>query len=267
MSTLEMDPVFTEALRGVLAETVEESSRVRRRWGWRLGASMLGGLVLVGGGVALAAGVFSAPGAPIDTQLGNFASATRNGTATIDLGPRPATANDLSLKLTCDSAGTFTFPNGSSLSCGATEVSNPPILRTASEIVPLSTGVDNVTITTSTNASWTLQIAYVNQVTTSWGVNASGKTFGVQNQQGTPDLLAVVINGGETDGYVESSELNCAGGGDVQTLAEARTWDKVSANRSVSIPVYQSNGTTVIGTFVVGDASQIVPLASLSLGC
>jgi hypothetical protein len=112
-----------------------------------------------------------------------------------------------------------------------------------------------------------LQVAYVNQVTTSWGVNASGQTFGVRNQEGTPDLLAVVINQGETHGYLESSELNCAAGGDIQTPAEALTWDKVSANRSVSIPVFDSNGTTVIGTFVVGDASQIVPLSSLSLGC
>jgi hypothetical protein len=267
MTTLEMDPVFTEALRGVLAKTVDESSRVRRRWRWRLGASMFAGLVLVGGGVALAAGVFSPPGAPIDTQLGNFVSATRTGTATIDLGPRPATANDLSLKLTCVSVGTFTFPNGSNLSCDATDVSNSQIFRTASEVVPLSPGVDSVTITTRANASWTLQVAYVNQVATSWGVNASGQTFGVQNQQGTPDLLAVVINQGATHGYVESSELNCAAGGDVQTPAEALTWDKVSANRSVSIPVYESNGTTVIGTFVVGDASQFVPLSSLSLGC
>jgi hypothetical protein len=267
MSTLEMDPVFTEALRGVLAKTVEESSRVRRRWGWRLGAGMFAGLVLVGGGVALAAGVFSPPGAPIDTQLGNFVSATRTGTATIDLGPRPAAANALSLKLTCVSVGTFTFPNGSGLVCDATDVSNPPILRTASEVVPLSPGVDSVTITTSVNSSWTLQVAYVNQVTTSWGVNASGQTFGVRNQQGTPDLLAVVINQGETHGYVESSELNCAAGGDVQTSAEALAWDKVSAIRSISIPVYESNGTTVIGAFVVGDASRTVPLSSLSLGC
>jgi hypothetical protein len=267
MSTLEMEPVFTEALRAVLAKTVEESSRVRRRWGWPLGASMFAGLVLVGGGVALAAGVFSPPGAPIDTQLGAFVSATRTGSATIDLGPRPATANDLSLKLTCGTVGTFTFPNGASLSCDATDVSNPQGFRTASEVVPLSPGVKSVTITTSANASWTLQVAYVNQVTTSWGVNASGQTFGVRNQEGTPDLLAVVINQGETHGYLESSELNCAAGGDIQTPAEALTWDKVSANRSVSIPVYDSNGTTVIGTFVVGDASQIVPLSSLSLGC
>jgi hypothetical protein len=267
MSTLAMDPVFTEALRRVLEKTVEESSRVRRRWGWRLGTSMLAGLVLVGGGVALAAGVFSPPGAPTDTQLGNFLSANRTGSATIDLGPRPITANDLSLKLTCVSVGVFTFPNGSNLSCDATDVSNPPNLRTASEVVPLSPGVDSVTITTSANASWTLQVAYVNQVTTLWGVNASGQTFGVQNQQGTPDLLAVVINQGETHGYVESSELNCAAGGDVQTPAEALTWDKVSADRSVSVPVYQSNGTTVIGNFVVGDSSNVVPLSSLSLGC
>jgi hypothetical protein len=211
--------------------------------------------------------VFSPPGAPIDTQLGNIVSATRTGTATVDLGPTPATANALSLKLTCLSVGTFTFPNGSASICDATDLSNPPVLRASSEVVPLSPGVVSVTITTSANASWTLQVAYVNQVTTAWGVNASGQTFGVRNEQGTPDLLAVVINQGATHGYVESSELNCAAGGDVQTSAEAAAWDKVSVHRSVSIPVYESNGTAVIGTFVVGDNSHVVPLSSLSLGC
>jgi hypothetical protein len=147
----------------------------------------------------------------------------------------------------------------------------PPIDGPASEVVPLSPGVHTVTISTSANASWSLQAMYVNQVTTSWGVNASGKTYGVQNQNGTPDLIAVVIDQGKTQGYVESSELNCAGGGDVESLAQALKWDKVSQNRNVSIPVYESDGTTVIGTFIVGNATgpdaSTVPLSSLSLGC
>ncbi|MGC2486338.1 MAG: hypothetical protein WA359_08860 [Acidimicrobiales bacterium] len=271
MSITEMDPVFAEGLRAALAKTVEGSSRVRRRWGWRLGVGMFAGLALVGGGVALASGVFSPPGAPADTQLGSIVSASRTGTATIDLGPAPATANALSLELTCRSVGTFTFPNGSSESCDAADMKSPPVNRTASEVVPLGTGVDSVTITTAAGDSWSLQAAYENQVPTSWGINAAGETYGVQNQQGTPDLIAVVADEGNLHGYVKASELNCATREDVRTPAEALKWDKVSKHRNITIPIYESDGTTVVGTFVIGGATgpnvQTVPLSSLSLHC
>ena len=272
MSTMEMDPIFTAALREALAATVTDTPLVRRRWRWRAGTGMFLGVTLVAGGVALASGVFSLPGAPVDSALGNVVTATRTGTATIDIGAPPATATDVSLALTCHSVGTFYFPNGSSMSCDSAYLTHtPPIDRQASEVVPLTAGLDTVTITTSSNATWTLQAMYVNQVTTPWGVNASGETYGVSNQNGTPDLVAVIINQGSTHGYVKESELNCAAGGDVASPAEAVAWDRVSQNRNVSIPVYESDGVTVVGTFIVGSASgpnaQTIPLSSLSLGC
>jgi hypothetical protein len=227
------------------------------------------GVTLVAGGVALASGVFNLPGAPVNSPLGYVVTATRTGTSTVDLGAPPATATDLSLSLTCLTAGTFYFPNGSSASCDAADLTHTP--REVSEVVLLAAGVDSVTITTNPNASWTLQATYVSQVTTSWGVNASGETYGVTNQNGTPDLVAVVFNDGNSHGYVKESDLKCAGGGDVTSPAEALAWDKASQNRNVSVPVYESNGTTVIGTFILGDAtgpdSKTVPLSSLSLGC
>jgi hypothetical protein len=272
MSTLEMDPVFTAALRKVLVAAVEDTPRVRRRWRWRLGAGMFVGSTLVAGGVALAAGVFSPPGAPIDTPLGRIVTVTRTGSATIDIGPPPPSATDLSLTLTCLTVGTFDFPNGSSMMCDAADLSHPPpIAQQGSEVVPLSRGEHTVTIETSADASWTLQAMYVNRVTTPWGINASGESYGVQNQNGTPDLIAVAVNQGKTQGYVKAAELNCASGGEVQSPAQALDWDKASQNRNVSIPVYESDGTTVIGTFVVGHASgpdaRTVPLSSLSLDC
>jgi hypothetical protein len=271
MSITEMDHVFTTALREVLAATVEDTPRVRRRWRWRVGTGVFVGVTLVAGGVALASGVFNTPGAPVNTPLGNVVTATRTGTATIDLGTPPATSTDLSLSLTCLTVGTFYFPNGSSESCDTADMSQLPLYRTASEVVPLAPGVDSVTITTSANHSWTLQATYVNQVTTAWGVNAKGETYGVQNQSGTPDLIAVVIDQGTVHGYVEESELSCAAGGGVNSPTEALKWDKESQNRNISIPVYESNGTTVIGTFITGDAAGpeavTVPLSSLDLGC
>ena len=270
MNTMEMDPVFTAALRETLKATVKVSPRVRRRWRWRAGTGILLGVTLVAGGVAVASGVFSPPGAPVDSLLGNAVSAMRTGTATVDIGAPPATATDVSLALTCLSAGSFGFPNGSSMTCDATDLTRPSY-RTASEVVPLTPGVDSVTIQTSPDATWSLQVTYVNQVKTSWEVNANGETYGVSNQQGTPDLIAVVIDQGKTQGYVERHELNCASGGDVKTPSDAATWDETSKNRNITIPVYESDGVTIIGTFTVGDATgpnaKTVPLSSLSLGC
>jgi hypothetical protein len=92
------------------------------------------------------------------------------------------------------------------------------------------------------------------------------------NQDGTPDLVAVVIEQGKLQGYVKASDLNCASGLDVvHSPAEALAWDKASKDRNISVPVYKSDGTTVIGTFVADHAARpsapTVPLSSLSLGC
>jgi hypothetical protein len=271
MSTLGMDPVFTASLREALITNALSAPQVRRRWHWRFGAGMIASLTLAAGGLAFATGLFTQPGAPIDTQLGSIMTATRTGTATIDIGTPPAGTTDISLKLTCLTVGSFEFPNGSSLSCSAVDLSKPSAQRTASEIVPIVPGVDVLTIKTSSNAKWTLKSDYVNQVATAWGINANGQTFGVPNQSGTPDLVAVFANDPNIHGYVMESDLNCAAGGDVSSRSEAALWVKVSQNRNVTIPVYQSDGVTVVGTFTVGGATgpdaATVPLSSLSLGC
>ena len=91
MSMVEMDPVFSEALRDtLLATVVKNAPRPRRRWRWRVGAGVFVGVTLVAGGVALATGVFSPPGAPVNSPVANIVTATRTGTATIDLGAPPA---------------------------------------------------------------------------------------------------------------------------------------------------------------------------------
>ena len=272
MTTREMDPVFASALREALIANVERTPRLRRRWRWRLGIGVCAGSVFVGGGVALAAGVFSPPGAPLDTQLGNIIVVTRTGSATIDIGPAPATATNVSLTLTCLSVGTFDFPDGSSMTCSGADISGASGTSVQStEVIPLQPGQHTVTIDTSANASWTLQATYVNRVTTSWGTNASGQTYGVTNQNGTPDLVAVSIDQGKVQGYVKASDINCASGNYVvHSPAQALAWDAASKNRNISIPVYESDGRTVIGVFVIdggGSDATTVPLSSLSLGC
>jgi hypothetical protein len=296
MTNEQMDPVFASALRDALVAQVQATPRQRFVWRWRVGLSVLAGTTVVAGGAALAAGVLSQPGAPVDTQLGNLVTATRTGTATISLRPVPTGATDLSLTLTCLSAGTFYFPDGS-MSCSPTDLLHPPPLdrqasegvtrahdqiqvlhappvdRQASEVVPLAAGQHSVTIKASQGASWALQAAYVNRVINPWSTNARGETYGVMSQGGLPDLVAVVIDRGKLQGYVTASDLNCASGLEaVHSPAEALAWDKASEDRNISVPVYKSDGTTVIGTFVMGDATRrrgarTVPLSSLHLGC
>jgi hypothetical protein len=265
-----MDPVFAAALRVALVATVNDTPRVRRRWRWRFGTGLFLGLTVVVGGAALASGVLTLPGGSVNTSLGVAVTASRSGTATIDLGTPPATATDISIALTCLTPDTFTFPGGS-YQCDESDMSRSAAFRTVSDVVPLTEGVNSVTVTTGASASWTLRASYVNQVTTSLGVDASGETYGVVNQKGTPDLVAVVIDDGKLDGYVKATDLNCAAGGGVESLSEAANWDKVSQDMNVTIPVYQSDGVTEIGTFFVGHATEpsarTVPLSSLSLGC
>jgi hypothetical protein len=53
----------------------------------------------------------------------------------------------------------------------------------------------------------------------------------------------------------------------VHDPAQAVLWTKATHDRSVAIPVYTRNGTTVIGTFVVGSEGpgiRIVPLSTIA---
>lgn len=63
----------------------------------------------------------------------------------------------------------------------------------------------------------------------------------------------------------------CASGGDVANPTQAVAWDKASDDRDISIPVYQSNGTTIVGTSTIANAhrpgAHTVPLSATHLAC
>ena len=209
----------------------------------------------VGGSVALAQGVFTQapqPGSPSEAQLAKPVITTHIGTATIDMGRAPRRANAISLTLTGLSVGTFHFPGTASMSCSQSDISQPgPEGCESSEVVPLQAGQHTVTITTSASASWKLRAIYVHQVITAWKVNAHGQTYGVPNKNGFPDLIAV--DQGGHSGYVKSSDFNCFG---------------PSNGDNVAIPIYKSNGTTRIGTFIRGTPNPKTPTVPVSsLNC
>ena len=243
------------AARSQLVETTSKRSlRIAGRWRHTGIVVGVGVGLSVGGGVALAQAVFSQgplPGSPSEAHLAKPVVATRTGTATVNLGPVPRKANAISLTLTGLSVGTFHFPGTASISCAQSDISQPgPYGCQSSEVVPLQTGQHTVTITTSASASWKLRAIYVHQVITAWKVNAHGQTYGVPNKNGFPDLVAV--DQGGHSGYVKSSDFNCFG---------------PSNGDNVAIPIYKSNGTTRVGTFIRGNpnpATPTVPVPSLN---
>jgi hypothetical protein len=217
-------------------------------------APMLGSIVLTATTVLaphVAGAAHPQPGSPSDTRLAKTVTATRTGTATIDLGPTPQEANAISLTLTGLSVGTFRFPDNSTQSCSTSVINRAsPEGCQGSDVVPLQIGQHTVTITTSADASWRLRAAYVHQVITAWNVNAHGQTYGVPNKNGFPNLIAVEFDRGRT-GYVTLKDDLCP---------------HAVPGENFALPVYRSDGTTRIGTFIVGSRApgfRTVPVSSL----
>jgi hypothetical protein len=113
-----------------------------------------------------------------------------------------------------------------------------------------------------------LQAMYINRVITPWKTNALGETYGVPNVHGFPDLIAVGFNDRMGAGFVKSTDMNCAmsGGPPPTSPAQALTRQKALDGRSISVPVYKSDGMTKIGIFYVGVGphGDAMPLSSLS---
>jgi len=95
-----MDERFATALRAALVDHVEaiQAAKPRRRLRWHY--TLAGGatLVVVGDGVAFAAGALSLPGSNVVTHLASPTTVTGSGTKTVELGKRPAGATSLDIK-------------------------------------------------------------------------------------------------------------------------------------------------------------------------
>lgn len=204
---------------------------------WRLGAVLgLGVGLTVGGGVALAAGVFShpLPGSPRQTPLAHTITATHTGTATVELGQPPHRANSVSITLTGLSVGTYRFPNGSSMGCDKSDLASRPYGCRSTAVEPLAAGQDSITITAAPGVTWRLQATYVKEMVAPWKTNALGETYGVPNGKGFPDLVAVSFDQGRKSGYA-SGATSIATGTDPALLRPPRpTGHQRSRHRPVS---------------------------------
>lgn len=269
-----MDPIFSDGLRASLVSQVELGPRRFRpkRWQWGVGAMLA--VALLGGGTAFASQLWVQPGGDAHSQLAPLVEVSEVGTATIRLGERPKDATEAYLQFFPLDAGTYGLGRGGAsviVSDSAVTRSSDDSARSARnarssssfttatyylQASKLDADGTSLTVTTSNpNMRWSASVTWVSSHTTPWGMNAAGKTYGMQNDRGTPDLIAVTATNGE-DGYVYRSDLDNADGTTAaksfHSPQDALDWQKKHLDQMRYIPVYTSDGTTRIGRFCVG---------------
>lgn len=196
------------------------------------------------------------PGFTEVTALGETVTHTGTGTETVDLGPRPAGATAVSIQLDCLTPGTFAYPDGAAMACdevdpvGPTPPDGDAWVQTG-YVVQLPTGAELLHIAAGDGESWLLAAAYVATEVTEWEVNARGETYGVENVNGSPDLIAVIATNGR-HGYAYRADLGAAGGPMPTDPADAMVKQQERLGQTFSVPVYESDGETLIGEFVIG---------------
>jgi hypothetical protein len=258
MNQLHVDSVFSDALRAELITRVEKAAPARARKRTRIwaGTAVFAGIGILGGVGATAAGLFVIPGSTQVTPLASPVTETHTGTATVQLGPPPEGTTGIEMQLNCLTPGRFEFGDGAGSICGPDDIGTPR--DWTGYTIPLTPGEESTTITTSPDASWKITAQYVNTETTQWATNADGDTYGALNENGSPDMVAVIATNG-TSGYVYRTELEDANGtAAIKTFkspAEALAWQEARLGKDFSIPVYDVTGKKVVGEFVISYAA------------
>jgi hypothetical protein len=248
MTTTPMDESFAAALRDLLVDQVEDAGDPSRgpsrsrRWLTRAGVVLV--LAVGGGGIAYATGAWTTPpGGDRVTDLAYPVTATGTGTRTVDLGPPPRGATSINISFICLTAGNFTFADGADVQCDSADAARQS--HPVTHAIPIARGRESTTITTAPHARWRLVATYAAVTATDWRVNASGQTYGVQNEHGIPDLIAVIATN-HRGGYVYANQIDPPA---PQTPSQAAAENKASPR---TLTVYESDGETPIGKFVVG---------------
>lgn len=243
MSAVQMDETYAVALRAALVEHVSATrSGATRRL--RIAATAVVGLAVAGSGVAAASQYWKPPGTDVVKHLSAPVTAARSGSAVVEIGAAPAGADSIDIRLTCLTAGTFTVTGGASLTCSEADAGTGA--GTMSYRLSAHAGENSTTIDTDDASRWRLTVTYSSVGSTPWGVNEEGQSFGVKNDKGTPDLVAVAATNGKL-GYAYARDLE---GPTPSNPSEALAWQS-GPQREVDVPVYESDGKTVIGNFVM----------------
>ncbi|MFF1831147.1 peptidase M56 family protein [Paenarthrobacter sp. NPDC058040] len=262
MNDLKVNDKFSLALRQELVGRVDKAAPVRRRKTARrwISVSVVVGAGLLGGVGAAAAGLLTIPGAPQITPVGTPITKNYTGTATVEFGRAPADATGVRIRLTCLTTGSWAFESGATSSCKSSDLASPS--NVTQYQVPIKPGKDSMTIRTQSDSQWQLTWSFINEQPTDWATNDAGKTYGAQNDKGLPEMVLVKATNGVM-GYVNKNELEDATGEAAartfKTREEALAWQEAREGKTFKIPVYDSDGKTVVGEFVIDNGEDQSP--------
>jgi len=238
MSTPTLDPTLATAIENELSALGTKASRLQRHQRRARGAAVAIGTVALAGTITGGAIIINSfPGETTTSPLGNVVTGTFDGTAAIELGPVPSGAGSIILDVTCTEGGTITVPLVRESEFVSWECDNT-IRNDTTHIVDArlpEPGETSITITAEPGTLWRVAAQYANRSATEWEVNANGQTYGVPNDYGSPDLTPALASNGEV-GYIFAADLV-----------------KLPVGADGSINVYESDGTTVVGQFHVGN--------------
>jgi hypothetical protein len=245
MNLEQMDTTFSQGLRAALVEQVNTSSSAKvRRHRWWIGAGAFAGVGLIGGVGAATAGFFTEPGSDIVTELGAPVAGAYTGTQTIDLGTRPEGTTHVVVHLTCLSTGTIYWEDGANMTCTANDEGAQGTMS-----LPLEAGQTTTQVKTSDpEVRYEVKANYENRTPTEWAINDNGDTYGTPNEGGEPDLISAIATNGKL-GYVYSKDLQ---GPEINNPEEALEYMESVKGTTLIVPVYESDGETVIGEFEAG---------------
>lgn len=242
MNTI-VDRVFADAVERELAAIGTGRSRLRRHQRRTRAATIaVGSLALAGALTGAAVVVSGLPGETTVTAFDAAVTGSYTGTAEIELGPVPEGADRVILDVTCSEGGRIEVPlRGGSTGDSVYWNCSDPIrenktVHIRDGALP-SGGATSITVTADPATPWTVVARYGSSETSPWGVNANGETYGVPNDDGSPDLVASQATNGEV-GYTRESEM-------------------LAFEGEGYIRVYASDGETVIGWFPIGDPAEL----------
>ena len=205
------------------------------------------------------------PGAPIVVLLGDPMIQAIDAAATVSIADRPGAATHLRVMITALTTGDLNWGTDAG-------GNNPTASFDGSEVgsgtpatwfdFPLDASVDALYLTPSDGFTGVATLQYLTDVPTHLGRNAEGETYGVPGgPDGAPDLIAVegkAPDGSFVDGYARNIDLNASSPdhpGMPTSPDQALEWQAEIQQRYPNgwdIPVYESDGTTQIGTFHIG---------------
>jgi hypothetical protein len=186
------------------------------------------------------------PGTTTVTPVGGIRSVTHTGTGALELGPAPKGVTRVIVTVRClNPQGTISIKAVPQIKGGPFDLAtfycrgggrvdpqgrvHPWHMNDALLPTP---GRTSITITADPGTTWTVTGQYATSSMTPWAKNAHGQTYGACNINGCPQLIGARATNGK-DGFVLTSQFD-------------------SFQGTGYIPVYTSDGTTVIGRFSIG---------------